>query len=390
MRALSDNQQAAFDKLKELKVGALFLGCGCGKTQTAVALINSVDDVDLVLWVCPCQTKGNVADELAKCGCRYPVEIVGVESIGQSGRIFSEVFEKVEKAKRAFMVCDESLKIKNGMAKRTKRMRELGKRCEYRLILNGTPITKNVIDIYEQMYFLSPKILRGMSHNQFRDTYCRYRKVKKCGVTKEIQITGYSNLEHLLSIIDPYIYQCTLDLGLSRSYKRLHWHMGRERLQQYREYKESLFLDYSGDGLYDLLAVLAKLQHSYCVEPEKFEVMGDLVDERTLIFCKYIESRDELERRFPMAKVMTYGTGSLGLNLQEYRRIIYFDKTFDYAFREQSEARIYRMGQQDDCEYFDLTGNVGLELMIDQCIDGKTSLVEHFKKGYRKELIKEL
>ena len=86
-----------------------------------------------------------------------------------------------------------------------------------------------------------------------------------------------------------------------------------------------------------------------------------------------------------LIKVMTYGTGSLGLNLQEYRRIIYFDKTFDYAFREQSEARIYRMGQQDDCEYFDLTGNVGLELMIDQCIDGKTSLVEHFKKGYRKD-----
>lgn len=390
MRALSDNQQAAFEKLSELKVGALFLGCGCGKTQTAVALINSVDDVDLVLWVCPFQTKRNVAEELAKCGCRYPVDIVGVESIGQSERIYLETLDKVKAAKRPFVVCDESLKIKNGLAKRTRRMRTIGALCEYKLILNGTPITKNIIDIYEQMQFLSPKIMRGMSRNEFRDRYCRYRQVKKCGIIKKTYITGYENLENLLSIIDPYIYQCTLDLGLSRSYKRLYWHMGNERLRQYKEYKENLFLDYSCEEDYELLAVLAKLQHSYCVEPEKFEVMGDLVDDRTLIFCKYIESRDELERRFPMAKAMTYGTGSIGLNLQSYRRIIYFDKTFDYAFREQSEARIYRMGQQDDCEYFDLTGNVGLELMIDQCIDHKTGLVEHFKKGYRKELIKEL
>lgn len=108
MRALSDNQQAAFEKLRELKVGALFLGCGCGKTQTAVALINSVDDVDLVLWVCPFQTKGNVEEELAKCGCRYPVEIVGVESIGQSERIYLETLDKVKAAKRPFVVCDES------------------------------------------------------------------------------------------------------------------------------------------------------------------------------------------------------------------------------------------------------------------------------------------
>ena len=390
MRALSDNQQAAFEKLRKLKVGALFLGCGCGKTQTAVALINSVDDVDLVLWVCPCQTKRNVAEELAKCGCRYPVDIVGVESIGQSERIYLETLDKVKAAKRPFVVCDESLKIKNGLAKRTKRMRTIGALCEYKLILNGTPITKNIIDIYEQMQFLSPKILKGMSYLRFMDRYCHYRQIKVCGKAKKTIITGYANLENLLSIINPYIYQCTLDLGLSKDYRRIKWYMDGYRIMQYNTLKAELIDEYSDVGELNLLAIMARLQHSYCVEPEKFEAIEDLVDERTLIFCKYIESRNELERRFPKAKTLTYGTGSIGLNLQSYRRIIYFDKTFDYAFREQSEARIYRMGQQDDCEYFDLTGNVGLEHTIDCCIDSKTSLVEHFKRGYKKQLMEEL
>lgn len=90
MRALSDNQQAAFEKLRELKVGALFLGCGCGKTQTAVALINSVDDVDLVLWVCPFQTKGNVAKYAARFGRRF----VGTEL---NGKRLAVAIERVEK-----------------------------------------------------------------------------------------------------------------------------------------------------------------------------------------------------------------------------------------------------------------------------------------------------
>ena len=76
---------------------------------------------------------------------------------------------------------------------------------------------------------------------------------------------------------------------------------------------------------------------------------------------------------------MTYGTGAFGLNLQRYNRIVFFDKTWDYAFREQSEARIYRNGQQDNCEYHDLTGEPGLENMLNECIDKKTTLVEYIK-----------
>lgn len=389
MRPLLDNQIAAVEKLKRLKVGALFLGCGCGKTQTAVSLVNTVDDVDLLLWVCPLQTKNNVAEELAKCGCRYPAEIVGVESIGQSDRIFIETLNRIQAAKKAFLIVDESIKIKNMEAKRTQRLLQIGNYAEYKLILNGTPITKNIVDIYAQMQFLSPKIMRNMSFYQFRDDYCNYKQWKKNGRVQKTVITGYANLDHLLSIIDPYIFQCNLDIGLSKQYRTLNWYMSEQEQEAYWSLKYDLFQKYSDmrDGA--ILAILSELQHSYCCCAEKFDVIDGVIDDKTLIYCKYIRSREELESRFPGVKVMTYGTGSLGLNLQKYNSIIYFDKTFDYAFREQSEARIYRTGQQDDCLYWDLTGNVGLERMIDECIKRKTNLVEHFKAGYKKEFTEE-
>ena len=385
MRPLLDNQQAAVEKLKKLKVGALFLGCGCGKTQTAVSLINTVDDVKWCFWFCPCQTKENVEKELEKCGCRFPVDIIGIESVGHSDRIFMDTLRRIQTFKPAFLVVDESIKIKNPDAQRTKRLMQIGEHADYKLILNGTPITKNIVDIYSQMNFLSPKIMRNMSYYQFRDTYCKYWQRKRGGRVEQTVITGYSNLDHLLSIIDPYIYQCSLDLGLSKHYRTVRWYMSEDEREAYWNLKYDLFEKHSDmeDGA--ILAILSELQHSYCCCEEKFDVVESLIDDQTLVFCKYIRSRQELEQRFSGVKVLTYGTGSLGLNLQEYNRIIYFDKTFDYAFREQSEARIYRTGQENDCEYYDLTGNVGLEEMIDNCIQRKTNLVEAFKSGYKKD-----
>lgn len=379
MRALSDKQREAVEKLHRLKVGALFLGCGCGKTQAAVELINTVDDVDLLLFVCPCRTKDNLREELAKCGCRYEADIIGVESIGCSDRIYLETLEKVEKAGRVFLVVDESIKIKNWSAKRTRRLMEIGNHAEFKLILNGTPVTKNIIDIWAQMNFLSPKIFGNTSFYKFRDRYCKYTQVKVGSYVKKTIITGFENIDHLLSIIDPYVYQCELDLNLSKYYKTVHWSFNDEELDEYEQLKYELSFEYEQDDN-GILAILSKLQHSYCLSSAKFEAIKDLVNDKTLIMCKYIASREALEKVYPNTKILTYGTGSLGLNLQQYNRIIYFDKTWDYAFREQSEARIYRIGQQDDCQYYDLTGNIGLERMIDQCIKKKTSLVEHFKK----------
>jgi hypothetical protein len=54
----------------------------------------------------------------------------------------------------------------------------------------------------------------------------------------------------------------------------------------------------------------------------------------------------------------------------------------------QSGRRTFRQGQEYDCKYWDLTGNVGLEDLIDKNINKKIGMVEYFK-GKTKEELKE-
>lgn len=380
MRELTLNQAEAVEKFARLKVGALFMACGTGKTQAAVSIINSVEDVELLYWLCPCRVKENLQAELDKCGCRYQARIVGIESIGCSDRIYLEELEVLKQAKRVFMVCDESIKVKNLKAKRTQRILDLAHYSDYRLILNGTPVTKNIIDIYAQMQFLSPKIL-PYSYLEFRNRYCTYYQIKKGWRIKKTIITGFANVDHLLSVIRPYVYQCDLELKVEKRYHVCNWYMSSEEANAYAELKEQLFYEYQNyEGEVNMLAVFSKLQHSYATCEWKFDELDAIMTDRTIVFCKYKASEAAVRERFPDAMVLTYGKGSFGLNLQKYNRVVYFDKTFDYSFREQSEGRIYRNGQTLDCEYYDLTGDVGLERMIDDCISKKESLVNYFKK----------
>lgn len=379
-RELTEQQQKAVAKLRRLKVGALFCECGTGKTQMAATLVNEVRKCDYAMWVCPFRTIDNLRAELAECGLQKPVDIYGIESIGQSDRIFMEALGKLEKAKHAFLVCDESLKIKNGTAKRTRRMMELAKRSEFRLILNGTPVSRNIMDLYNQMRFLSPRIL-DMSWAAYRRRYCRTKEIKRPYKRPITVVTGYCYVDNLLSIIGPYVYECRLNLSLAKRYDTRNWYMTSEERCAYFDLKNNLLDAYADDdGYTQIVAILSKLHHSYCCCEDKFETVEDIgADERTIIFCRFVRSAEECRKRFPKALVLTYGKGAFGLNLQRCNRVIFFDKTWDYAFREQSEARIYRSGQQNDCEYYDLTGDVGLEELFDNCIDKKVRLVEYIK-----------
>ncbi|MGN0886101.1 MAG: SNF2-related protein, partial [Candidatus Spyradenecus sp.] len=348
MRALTTKQAEAVEKFRRLKVGALFMACGTGKTQAAVSIVNSVDDVALLYWLCPCRVKETLRAELAKCGCRYTARIVGIESIGCSDRIYLEERQVLETAGKVFMVCDESIKVKNLRAKRTCRILALSQYADYRLILNGTPVTKNILDIYAQMRFLSPKIL-PYSLSEFRNRYCQYYQVKQGCQIKKTVVTGYANVDHLLSVIRPYVYQCELELKIEKRYHTRMWAMNSQEASEYQALKDRLFIEYQNyEGEINMLAIFSRLQHAYALSEQKWAVLDAVLDERTIVFCKYKVSEAAVRERYPHATVMTYGKGAFGLNLQKYRRIVYFDKTFDYSFREQSEGRIYRNGQTLD------------------------------------------
>ena len=107
---LSVDQQSAVNKLEKLRVGALFMEPGTGKTLTAVKLIES-SKADWVLFMVPFQTKKNLQNELDKWDFKMPYRIEGVESLSNSDRLYLELMAEIKKHKKVFMVVDESLKI---------------------------------------------------------------------------------------------------------------------------------------------------------------------------------------------------------------------------------------------------------------------------------------
>ena len=396
------HQSEAKRHLEEWKVGALFMEAGTGKTKVAVDIVNA-SPCDFVLWIGPLQTirTGNVTNEVARQGgFNMPCSFVGVESIGGSDRIYLNTVEDLKSYEKPFVVVDESLKIKNADAKRTKRLLEIGKIVEYKLILNGTPLSRNLLDLWSQMEFLSPLIL-NMSLAQFKNTFCEWTRVTKsnCWRTDSKEyVTGYENVDYLYSLIRHYVFKADLKLGISQHYRSKAYYIDEDSREEYARIKEIFLedemLEWRNNNIF--LEMTQKMQHAYCCTGDKIDQVKSILAEeevdpsKTIIFCKFIKSRELCERLFPECLVLSYQKDSLGLNLQEYNVTIYFDKVWDFALRTQSTRRTFRTGQERDCLYYDLTGDVGLERLIDRNIGKKVTMSEYFKKATKEQLKKDL
>lgn len=397
-----NNQTLAFEKLSRLKVGALFMEMGTGKTKVALDLIASkAHKIDYALWICPCALKGEIEAERQKWHPELSLDVVGCESIGSSDRIYIEVLNKVV-GKRVFIVVDESLKIKNRHAKRTQRIIKLGENAEYKLILNGTPISKSYCDLWAQMEFLSPKILK-MSFRMFYNTYCEYYTRGRY----KGKIRGFVNIPHLIDKISPYVFEAKLEIETQKVY---HTILYQTDTKAYCAYKEEIFQEYFDDLLQDLNfnAFSMKLQRFYTSVSNRNATIESAINEMeggVVVFVRFIQSipdgankitgaentaqRQKITAAFRRGdfKVLyiTYGCGSFGLNLQFCKNIIFAEHTWDYALREQAEARIYRMGQGSDAHYYDLIcEDVGLEDLMFRCVSRKGNMLDTVKREIQK------
>ena len=402
--SLTSSQSDARAHLSGWKVGALFMEAGTGKTRVAVEIVRR-SPCDACFWIGPLNTirtrdgVASVCDEVEKWGgMGIPTSYIGIESLQASDRIWLELMESVQACRNPFVVVDESLKIKNAEAKRTRRLLQLGEVVQYKLILNGTPLSRNLMDLWAQMQFLSPLIL-NMTANQYKNTFCEYTKIKKQigrrWYCKEF-ITGYENVDYLYSLIRQYVFKCDLHLNISQNYQTVRYKIDEESLDAYNELKSFYLsdetLEWKNNNIF--IEMTQKMQHAYCCCPSKVEavrkILKEVPEDQCLIFCKYIDSLALCEKEFPKSKVLSYQKDALGLNLQKYRYTIYFDKIWDYALRIQSGHRTFRTGQEYDCLYLDLTGDVGLELMIDRNIQKKIGLTEYFKIKTKEDIAKEL
>ena len=401
---LTDKQKAALERFKKLKVGALFMRQGTGKTRVALELVN-YNKPDYLLYIAPVSTIENARAEIEKWGCCCQYDITGYETIASSNEQYVEMHDKVEKlkndGKKTFIIADESIFIKNGKSKRTFRAKELRRFFDYALILNGTPLTRNEWDLFNQMDFLSNKIL-NMNYREF---------IKMFFVEHEYNGQQYHtfyepNCPALVKLCAPYVYEA--DLDFEKNEKQTIQKVSCD-MTEYADVKRHMFQKFNLCEIDSLLVLFAELQRIVACMPEKNSAVAEYINGRQCVcFCNYrdeveqiqglcecyvITGETTLKRRKEIIKkfqedgnrplLIMLGCGSFGLNLQFCNEIVYSSINFDYAKMEQSQYRIKRIGQESDITYTYILADTGINRMMFSNLDKKESLLEIVKNLMR-------
>lgn len=399
---LNVNQKLAVEKLSKLRAGALFMKMGTGKTKVAIDLVKSkINDIETVIWIAPASLirEKSYHEEIKKWGndIYSKFRFFTIESVSASDMKYLELRNLAEKTTN-FCVVDESITIKNTDAGRTKRLLEMYNLFNFRLILNGTALTQGLIDLYSQIQFLSPLILK-MTERQFATNFLTFKN--EYGKPWK-RWSKPENEEALIEIIRPYIFDADLDIPVSMMEYDTCFELDEEEQQNYFYQKNRFLKNKVNIGF---LEVAQKFQHIYTNCRGKLGYLNKLVNEilgrgeKVIIYVKFIDEIECLRNMFNCVVltgkekgdieefksdknilICTYGVGSFGLNLQFANNIIYFTQTFDYKDKIQSMYRIYRTGQPLDCNVFNFWVKTGLDALIKKSLEKKQNTLENVER----------
>lgn len=330
------HQRAAIEKLSQLRVGALFMDMGTGKTRTALELIwLRRRRIAKCVWCCPVSLMEETRREILRhtscndtdiymVGARTREEnipqagwyIVGLESLGSSHRVVYALDRLIDN--ETFLVIDESTYIKGYRAKRTRRLIRFGARTPYRLILTGTPIQQGIEDLYTQMEFLSPLILGYPSKYAFQRALAGGQDRKRTFSAESV------SLDAVCRTIAPYVYQVSKEDCLAlppKLYRRILCGFSEEQTLLYQAVKTRFLEEFNRYGPSELNMVIFRLFSglhavSCGVLPSGFSgarrlknrrmdtllnELGQLRTSHVIIWANYLESIAALKEALPAA-----------------------------------------------------------------------------------------
>ena len=364
---------------------------GTGKTRVAIELANSTD-ATLVVFIVPHALKYNTEVEISKWKLDKPYIVETYQGIAMSDNRYMKLLEDM-KPHKCMVIADESTFIKNGKSKTFERILKIRDLSEYRLILNGTPITKDEWDLYYQMEFLSPKILK-MNRQEFLSTFFKKVKFKRKG-EREREFYKFSdvNVEYLQKLISPYTFYVDLDFEFKETEKAITI-VGDVDIE-YAEAKREL-LENLKYGIDNIVLHLRKMEVIVFNDDYRLKEMAKHITGQCIVFCNFrheietlhsmvdsymihgdTKNRNEIIEQFKhddKPLFIMLGIGAYGHNLQFCNRIIFSSITFDYGKIEQAMYRIKRLGQTKDIEYTYLKSHYGLYNMIEDNLTKKQTL----------------
>ena len=362
---------------------------------------------------------------LFSVGAELHILIMNVEAFStKKGVDFARKFLSSHKA---MMGIDESTTIKNPSAKRTKNILSLRTLAKYRRILTGSPVTKSPLDLYSQCQFLDPYLLDQSSYYVFRTRYAICRKINVSGRSVEI-VVGYRNLAELSEKIKPFSYRVLkddcLDLPKKTFVKRT-VELTDEQKKVYKQMKEEAIAFLNGKMVTSatVISQLMRLHQITCghftsndgkvqdIKSNRINQLMDILEEmegKAVIWAHYrydIQKIVEaISKKYGENAVVTYygdtstddrqkaikkiqdkdspvrfivgtpQTGGYGITLTGASTMIYYSNGYDLEKRQQSEARIDRIGQEKPMTYIDIMAEDTIDDKIVKSLRNKVNI----------------
>ena len=414
------HQLDALNKAWGLRNFAFFHGMGSGKTLTCLLWWDALFKAGLITeaWaVVPNSIIDNWGEQILAWTPwnRDSISVYGILSLS-SGNLPKELVAKSHVS--LVVAVDESQRIKNAQATRTKVMCQIGKNAGFRAVLTGTSITKGIEDLYSQFNFLDPMITGHKSFYTFRNRYCQM------GGFEGKQIVGYKEIPELIELLAPYTDVVPDPVKLPPMAREdRHVNLSPEQKRLLSELKDQMETEMAGNkltvdnaltyytrgaqiigGFFPVVRADGSKYAQRLPSIPKLDELVEIVDgtaHKVVVFCRFnaevemviealakhrparIQSKDpnlqDEVNRFQSDDscrviVTTYASGAIGFTLVEGKVLIKYSGTFNYEDEAQSEKRIHRIGQKDETMTIRLMAKCKLDSAMKRIAEGKESI----------------
>lgn len=425
-KELYDFQRQALDKIQDRDNAALFWQMGAGKTVSAIELTERWNSQILICLVLK-STVSQWTEELAgqtdrqvfngykkskKDGVKAFVDATGRKCLvigydAYKSKSAAELRQYInDNAEQVSMVCDESSLIGHMASERTKAVMKT--KVRHRLLLSGTPATGGRLEA-----IIPTACMLGwhMTKEQFLQQFCHvyeWTDPTRPWMTIPI-IQGYKNIDKLREGLKEhggsFITMEEAGVQLPATTEQI---ISIQTPPEYRKFMKNGIVKI-GDteiiGENNLTKMLYARQICSVYNPGKAAALEELLqqagDEPVVIFYNWTAElyvlqkiREKLGR--PMSIVngqkkdlkeyesgtpgtvilCQYQAASMGLNLQKARICIFYSQCLSYSDYEQAKARIHRIGQTKNCNFYNLICEGSIEEDILETLEQRKDYTE--------------
>ena len=364
-------------------------------------------------------------------GVEFHILLMNVEAFSTKKGL--EFAQKFLWSHNALIAVDESTTIKNPGASRTKNIIKISKYAKYKRILTGSPVTKSPLDLYTQCFFLNPDLLDHSSYYTFRTRYALMRNIN-VGARSINVVVGYKNLSELSEKLKPFSYRVLKDDCLDlppKTFLKRTIQLSDEQKRIYKQMKTMALAELNGKitTTVNVITQLMRLQQITCghftaddgstqlLKNNRVDELMDVLEEvegKAVIWAHFRQDIRTIvaaiEKKYPASVVTYYGdtttderqnaikriqnkdskvrflvgtpqTGGYGITLTGASTMIYYSNGYDLEKRQQSEARIDRIGQEKPMTYIDI--------MCEDTVDDKIVLSLRKKVNIATEIMGE-